>query len=521
MVNPLFWPVLAPLILLLGAAVIIPIVSSIAKRVKAGKAVDITAIIGFAAAFYFLYRLYLTIKYEGPISLILDPYIPVQGGVELYADLFSVYIAMIFCGLGLLVSIYSIKYMEKDNGLDYYYLLLLTLVAGMVGVTFAGDFFNLFIFWELMCISSYTLVAFRKYRWEPIEAGFKYLIMSTLGSLIILYSISLLYGLTGTINFRLIRAVLAPMMMTAIPPSIYLPIALLVVGFGVTASIVPFHTWLPDAHPAAPSSISAILSAVVIKTGIYGLGRSLFTIFNPVTIDYGTMLLIFAILTMTVANFMALLQKDVKRLLAYSSIANIGYILAGLGIAAYAISHYYLIEPELALKVALLGAAGSLFHLFNHAIGKGLLFLCSGCFLHEVGSRDITKLLGIGRRMYLTGTSFSLGLFSLAGVPPLSGFWSKLFIILAGLSLLSDSFLAIVTAALILNSIFAAAYYLLLMQRVMLKQPTGKAAEAIEAPAAMVVPIIILAALSLIIGLVPDSMIALTEIVGRVMLGGW
>lgn len=523
MVNAQAWMVLTPLAALLGAAILTPIIASIARRVKpgGGKAVDVFAVLGFAAAFYTLYRLYLQVYYSGPASMALDPYLPMEGGVELYVDMFSIYVAMIFCGIGLLVSIYSIKYMERDTGLEYYYLLLLTLVAGMVGVAFAGDFFNLFVFWELMCISSYALVSFRKYRWEPIEAGFKYLMMSSVGSLMVLYGISLLYGLTGTVNFRLIRAGLASVTEMGIPASMYILIALILAGFGVTASIVPFHTWLPDAHPAAPSSISAMLSGVVIKAGIYGLGRSLFTLFNPVVFDYGTVILAFAVLTMTVANFMALLQRDIKRLLAYSSIANIGYIIAGLGIAAYALSHYYAVDPGLALRVALLGASGGLFHIFNHAIGKGLLFLCSGCFVHETGTRDISQLEGVGRRMFLTGASFSLGLFSLAGVPPLSGFWSKLFIILAGLSITGDGVLSTVTAILIFNSILSAAYYLWLMQRIMLRSPSGEAAGAVEAPGAMVIPIIILAVVSLLVGLAPGGMITLMEYVSKAMMGGW
>ncbi|MEM3677227.1 MAG: proton-conducting transporter membrane subunit [Candidatus Bathyarchaeia archaeon] len=523
MVNDQAWLVLTPLATLLGAAMLTPIVASAARRARpgGGKAVDVFAVLGFTVALYTLYRLYLRVYYSGSVSVALDPYLPVKGGVELHVDMLSVYMAMIFCGIGLLASIYSVRYMEGDTGHEYYYLLLLTLVAGMVGVAFAGDFFNLFVSWELMCISSYALVSFRKYRWEPIEAGFKYLMMSSLGSLTILYGISLLYGLTGTVNFRLIRVGLDSIAEAGVPSLLYILIALIIVGFGVTASMVPFHTWLPDAHPAAPSPISAMLSGVVIKTGVYGLGRSLFTLFNPVAFDYGTAILIFAALTMTVANFVALLQRDIKRLLAYSSIANIGYITAGLGIAAYALSHYYPVDPGLALKVALLGASGALFHIFNHAVGKGLLFLCSGCFVHETGTRDISQLEGVGRRMFLTGTSFTLGLFSLAGVPPLSGFWSKLFIILAGLSIAGDTALYTITAILIFNSVLSAAYYLWLMQRIMLRKPSGLAAEAVEAPGAMVIPVIILAAVSLLVGLAPGGMITLMEYVSKALMGGW
>jgi len=230
MVNMLQWMVLTPLAMLFGAAILMPIVSSISKKVKVNKTVDGLAVIGFSAAFYSLYRLYIQISYSGPISVTLEQYLPVKGGVELYVDIFSIYMAMIFCGLGLLVSVYSIKYMEKDTGQDFYYLLLLTLVAGMIGVAFAGDFFNLFVFWELMCISSYTLVAFRKHRWEPIEAGFKYLIMSSVGSLMVLLGISLIYGLTGTVNFRLIYEALPPIIEGGSPLSMYMVVALIIAG---------------------------------------------------------------------------------------------------------------------------------------------------------------------------------------------------------------------------------------------------------------------------------------------------
>ncbi|MGC8961548.1 MAG: proton-conducting transporter membrane subunit, partial [Candidatus Bathyarchaeia archaeon] len=144
-----------------------------------------------------------------------------------------------------------------------------------------------------------------------------------------------------------------------------------------------------------------------------------------------------------------------------------------------------------------------------------------GCFVHETGTRDISQLEGVGRRMTLTGASFTLGLFSLAGVPPLSGFWSKLFIILAGVSIAGDTALYAVTAILIFNSILSAAYYLWLMQRIMLRKPSGTAAEAVEAPGAMVIPIVILAAVSLLVGLAPGGMITLMEYVSKALMGGW
>jgi len=508
-----------PLVILLATAVLTPLIDIVGKQAKAEKIRDIFAIAGFLAAFYSLMSLHWAISSTGPQTYILGTFGVPAGGVQLTADLLSVYMALIFCGIGLLVAIYSVRYMEVDSGLDKYYALLLTLVAGMIGVAFSGDFFNLYVFWEIMCISSYTLVSFRKYRWEPVEAGFKYLVMSTVGSLLALYAISLLYGFTGTVNLKQLSVMISSGQISASPLSLYFTIGMIITGFGVTASMVPLHTWLPDAHPAAPSSISAMLSGVVIKTGVYAICRSLFTIFSPASFDYGTVLMIFGILTMTVANLMALMQRDIKRLLAYSSIVNIGYILTGVGIGAYALSHYSS-SPRLATPIAIFALMGAMFHILNHAVGKGLLFLCSGCFVHEAKTRDIPELEGIGRRMTWTGTSFSIGLLALAGVPPLSGFWSKLFIILAGFSLPEDSFMKFISILVVLNSIFAASYYLWLMQRIMLKEPKPKIAGAVEAPASMLLPIVILAAVTVVIGIWPGAIISLAESAGRVLLGG-
>ncbi|MEM3521496.1 MAG: proton-conducting transporter membrane subunit, partial [Candidatus Bathyarchaeia archaeon] len=494
--------VLQPILILLGAAMLIPLIDRLRKTIKVEKIRDTVAVLAFLFSFYSLLMLYSKIVKLGPQSYILKFYEVAFGGVQLFVDMLSVYMALIFCGLGFFVSIYSIRYMEEDTGLDKYYALLLTLVAGMIGVSFSGDFFNLYIFWEMMCISSYALVSFRKYTWEPIEAGFKYLVMSTTGSLIALYGISLLFGFTGTLNFQELSKSISSIGPKNLIYS-YFVIAMIITGFGVTASIVPLHTWLPDAHPAAPSSISAMLSGVVIKTGVYAILRSLFTIFNPIYFDFGTILMILGVLTITVANFMALIQIDIKRLLAYSSTVNIGYIITSIGISAYALFHYYSINLTLAYAVALLALIGGLFHILNHAIGKGLLFLSSGCFIHETKTRDLTELEGIGKKMLLSGSSFSIGLLTLAGIPPLSGFWSKLFIIMAGLSILEDSFMKIITIIIILNSIFSASYYIWLIQRIMVKEPKPKAKEAIEAPLTMVIPIIILAILCIFIGILP------------------
>jgi multicomponent Na+:H+ antiporter subunit D len=512
--------ILQPIAILVASAVLVPLVDVVGRAVKAEKIREIFAVAAFAAAFSATLNLYFEVGRAGPQSFFLGDYGPSLGGVQLYADALSVFVALLFCGLGLLAAIYSVKYMEVDTGLDKYYSLFLTLVGGLVGVSFARDFFNLYVFWEMMCISSYTLVTFRKYRWEPVEAGFKYLIMSTIGSLFALYGISVLYGLAGTLNFRAIASMMPLLQTKASTLTFYLIIAMLVSGFGVTAAVVPLHTWLPDAHPAAPSPISAMLSGVVIKAGVYAISRSLFTIFSPYSFDYGTLLMILGVLTMTVANLGALMQRDIKRLLAFSSIVNIGYILSGLGIGAYALTNYYVFSPQIAVSVAVIAVMGALFHLFNHALGKGLLFLCSGCFVHELETRDISRLEGVGRRMTWTGISFSLGLLSLAGVPPLSGFWSKLFIILAGFSIPESGLMKAVSIAIVVNSIFAASYYLWLMQRIMLRKPSEKAAKASEAHPLMVFPIVVLALVLVVVGLWPGAIIQFAESAARALLGG-
>jgi formate hydrogenlyase subunit 3/multisubunit Na+/H+ antiporter MnhD subunit len=173
------------------------------------------------------------------------------------------------------------------------------------------------------------------------------------------------------------------------------------------------------------------------------------------------------------------------------------------------------------MTVAVLAIGGSLFHVLNHAIGKGLLFLCSGCFVHEAGTRDIAELEGIGRKMVFSGTSFTIGLLALAGVPPLSGFWSKLFIILAGFSIPDNSFLKLVSIIMVLNSIFAASYYLWLLQRIVLKTPKSTLQKVVEAPFSMVLPIVLLAIACVIIGVWPGPIIRIATEATKVLLGGW
>ena len=471
-----------PIDTLIVFTVTTPFVGWIERKLHRKIISGIYAAVGFALSGFMLYQL-------SSQALSSPMVVPIHAGVFeacLRVDALSVFAAAIFLAMGFLVTVYSLKYMERDTGLSLYYTLLLAMITGMLGVVAAGDFFTLFVFWEFMCIPSYVLVAFRKQQWEPVEAGFKYLVMSSAGSATILYGMSILYGLTGTLNFAQLSVV-----MTSAAANVwgYVSLAFILIGFGVKASMFPLHTWLPDAHPAAPSSISALLSGIVIKAGAYGIIRTLFMIFLPSRFSWQIALAVFAALTMTYGNFAALLQKDIKRLLAYSSIAQMGYIL-------FAIS-----------TTTSYGLTAGLMHTMNHALMKGLLFLCAGAFIYRAGTRNLDELKGIGHKMPLTAVIFTVAALSISGVPPLNGFVSEFMIVYAGVNAGMLAF----TVVMLINILLGFAYYLRLIKIIVWSTPTENVKKVKRAPALMLLPMALMTLSCIIIGLYPAPFIEMAS----------
>ncbi|MGD0329738.1 MAG: proton-conducting transporter membrane subunit [Nitrososphaeria archaeon] len=481
-------PVLTPLILLFASALAVPLVSRLGTYMKFPKIRDIFSFAALLLSLYMISSLLPSVPLSYQVNVFGGPY-----GVELYVSTLSVYIGIIALVMLSLVSFYSIKYMEVDNGLDSYYTLLLTFAAGIVGVVFSGDFFTLYVFWELLSISSYSLVSFRKYRWQAVEGGIKYLFMGTVGSLIALYGISLLYGVAGTLNFSALSSVISTTSLGS-NMSLYIIIATIFVGFGVSSAIVPFHTWIPDAYVGAPNCVAS-LSTVALIISAFSIIRSLMAVFSPFSFDYGLFFIFFGILSLTLGNFMAIMQRDVRRLLAFSSVSNMGYIFTGVGIGSYALFQFGT-QGVYIFEIAMVGV---FLHMLNHVFGKGLLFMAVGNFSQSTKSYLLDKLEGIGRRMPITGLAASIGLLGLAGIPPLSGFWSKLFFISAAGSKLSDPVLDVTLVFLVFNSIFDAAYYIWVFQRIAFKPVTEKSQNAKEVSYVMWLPILILAALLIIV----------------------
>ena len=470
-----------PIDILFVFTVTTPFVGWIAEKFGRRELTGIYASIGFAVSGFTLYNLFNEVS-SSPVLA------PVNAGIfeaSLRIDSLSIFVASIFIALAFLATVYSIKYMERDTGLPFYYTLLLAMLTGMVGVAFAGDLFTLFVFWELMCIPSYVLVAFRKENWEPIEAGFKYLVMSSAGSATILLGISLLYGLTGTLNFTQLSVIASGTPNTWS----YVSLVFLLVGFGVKAAVFPFHMWLPDAHPAAPSPVSALLSGIVIKAGVYAIIRNLFMVFLPTQFSWQITLAILAVLTMSFGNLAALLQDDIKRLLAYSSIAQMGYILFAVSTA----TGY--------------GLTAGLMHIMNHAVMKGLLFLCAGAFIFKSGTRSLKQLEGIGHRMPITGIVFVIAALAISGVPPLNGFISEFMIISAGVY----AGMIFFTAIMLVNIVIGFAYYLRLIKIIVWSTPSRKLSGVKRASTVMLVPMLILASACILIGLYPTPFIDLAN----------
>ncbi|MCS7125821.1 MAG: NADH-quinone oxidoreductase subunit M [Aigarchaeota archaeon] len=373
--------------------------------------------------------------------------------------------------MGFLATIYSTKYMEHEHGYPTYMALLLMFNAGMIGVVLATNLFLLYIFWELMLIPSYFLIAY----WgtgKPRIIGFKYFIFTHAGALAMLFGIIWIYVLYGTLEIPQLS-----ILITSSPENFYIFI-LIFIGAAVKMAIFPFHTWLPDAHAEAPTPISVLLSGVMIKTGAYVVVRILIGLYSSIMPSLTSLLIILSLISMIWGGLMAMVQIDVKRLLAYSSISQMGYILFGL------------------TTMDSIGIAGGIFHILNHGFAKGLLFMCSGVLIHILNERDINKLGGLASRMPLTAIAMLLGGLSIAGTPPLGGFASEWMIFGGGF----NSGLTIYTAIAIANTAITAGYYLRMIRAVFFLQPKHDLSKVHDAPISMAMPMSILILLVVILG---------------------
>lgn len=440
-------------------------------------------------------------------------------GISLVADGLSKLVVLVIAVISLLTLLFSLEYMTHYTSPGLYYGLFLLMVAGMMGVVVSGDLFNIFVFLEIASIASYALVAYGTES-DELEASLKYLVLSAIASTFILIGIAFVYNVTGHLNWAKIAEVIQTGGGLTMP--LYVAAAFFLTGFGLKAAMVPFHAWLPDAHPSAPAPISAMLSGVLIKAcGVYVLCRLTFSVLGSHQ-TFGTVLVVLGTLSMVLGALMAIGQADLKRLLAYSSISQVGYVVAAVGAGLVGLA---LANGSKPLEVAShLAVFGGLFHLMNHAVFKSLLFLCSGSIEQATGTRLMDDLSGLGKRMPVTGWALRVGALAISGVPPFGGFWSKLIIILAltQLAALAHWAFYIPAALAVVTAVITLVYYAKVQRSVLGGEPSDAAEGAREVPAAMCLASIVLAVLCLANALVvlPSVRSRLVDPAVRVLSAG-
>lgn len=417
-------------------------------------------------------------------------------GVGLVLDGLTSFMLVTINLITFFIMAYSANYMEKYTSKWKFYTLFLLMLTGMEGVIITGDIFNFFVFLEIASVASYALVAYGTEA-EELEASFKYLIMSSVGSLFVLLGIAFIYGYTSTLN-------MADISMTILqkgPGKIILFVSVLfIMGLGLKSALVPFHAWLPDAHPSAPAPISAMLSGVLIKAlGVYALIRIFYNVIGLTpTILY--LLMLMGTISMVVGVLLAIGQWDLKRLLAYHSISQIGYVMLGLGLGT----------P--------LGILGGLFHLFNHSVFKSLLFLNSGAIEYAIGTRNLKEMGGLREKMPVTADTSLIASMSIAGIPPFNGFWSKLIIIVAAIQANHIGYAAFA----VLASILTLASFTKVQRYAFFGKLNKRCTDVKEVPIFMCVAMIGLAAVCIIGGLlaIPYFSKDFLSAAGNVLTGG-
>ena len=466
-----------------GVGVALPVINIAMKERGSMISYGIATLIAlFAAIGYVLYQ--LALDHVAPAAIFSQD--------VLVDDAFGSLFAIAMLIVAIFTTVGSFNYMKNKANPSIYFSLILLSAIGMVLVAYSTDLVMLFVAWELMSIPTYVLVGFLKK--DPIsnEAAIKYFLFGALASAIIIYGISLAYGITGSTNIGEVIQGFMVLDANMIPIGL-LAVGMFIAGFGFKMGLVPFHMWLPDTYEGAPPTIATLLAAGTKKAGFAAALRVVVMGSVALSLDWTLALGIIAVMTMTVGNIAAVMQKNLARMLAYSSIGHAGYILIGLSIAPF----------------SGIGLQGSLFHILNHAVMKGAAFIAVAGLVTALAVTHVEKLKGLARRMPITSLGLVISLLALAGVPPLSGFWSKLMLfgaaIDAGTVVWWGPWLAI---AGVLNSALSLAYYGWIIRKMYFE---GEKEKRIKEPKSIIAIMIFSIIFMVTIGVYPEPIIQFTE----------
>jgi len=436
---------------------------------------------------------------DGTISYALGGW-PSPYGIEYRVDVLNAFVLVLVSGLGAAVLSYAPRSIAREIPESKHYLFVtsyLLCLTGLMGITITGDLFNVFVFLEISSLSSYALISLGRDR-RALKATFQYLILGTIGATFILIGIGLMYQMTGTLNMADMAERLREV--TGVR-TVLVAFAFLSVGLALKMALFPLHLWLPDAYAFAPSVVTAFVAATSTKVAAYVLLRFVFSVFGVGlafdSLAMDRILLPLALVGIFVASTAAIFQNNIKRMLAYSSVAQVGYIVLGISFASVN------------------GLTAAIVHMFNHALTKGGLFMAMGCIVFQLGSVNLERMRGIGRTMPLTMALWVVGGLGLIGVPVTAGFISKWYLIMAALE--QDRW--VVAALVLVGSLLALVYVLRVVEVAYFQEPAEGDAQVTEAPMALLVPTALVIGTTLVFGLQTSWSAGVARVAAELLLG--
>lgn len=435
---------------LLAVAVLIPLL----RKNKAFKSKLITVSLLMVAVAFLLVSL-IDVQQNGAFVYNFGNYESFIG-IQYSINAFSTFMSFFVITLALIIMIFSTKDIDHEiaqNSISQYYTLVLILLFSMVGMIYTNDLFNMYVFMEILSLTSCAIISIKSKK-ENYLAALRYLVLNTIGSLSVLFGIALLYMVSGHLNMTMLNESIS-MIWQLYPTNILIATGFMLTGFAIKAAVFPLHIWLPDAHSNAPTPSSALLSSLVVKIYVFAVYKLLFDVLGRdivVALGIPAVITVFAAAGMLFGSIFAIGQKDIKRMLAYSSVAQIGYIFLGLSLMTEA------------------GLAAGLFHVVSHGLMKTALFLSAGSIIYYRNKRDIRDLDGIGIEMPVTMIVFAIAAMGMIGIPGTNGFMSKLYLSFAVLGAGQPLLLAVI----LLSSYLNAVYYLPIVISAFLKEPKSR-----------------------------------------------